>query len=73
MRRRFIDALPFLSSSPHLGEGGDVLTGRTVLGSPPRFTNHRGRYTPSGVVGQLQGGRGAQPCRFTGDSGFHRA
>lgn len=34
MRRRFIDALPSLSTSPHLVEGGDVLTGQTVLGSP---------------------------------------
>ena len=49
MRRHFIDALPSLSTSPHLGEGGDILTGQTVLGSPIPFTNHRGSCTPSGV------------------------
>lgn len=43
-------ALPSLSTSPHLGQGGDVLTGQTVLGSPILFTNHQGRYTPSGVL-----------------------
>lgn len=49
MKKRFIDALPSLSTSPHLGEGGGVLTGQTVLGSPIPFTNHRGCCTPSGV------------------------
>lgn len=72
MSRRFIDPLPSLSSSPHLGEGGDVLTGQAVLGSPLLSTNQRGRYTPRGVFGQLQSGRGAQPCCFTSNSGFHR-
>ena len=66
MRRHFIEALPLLSS-PQQGKGGDVLTGQIVLGSPLPFTNHRQRYTPSGVLGQLQSGRGAQPCRFTSD------
>lgn len=59
MRRRFVDVLPFLSSSPRLGEGGDVLTGQTVVGSPRRLANPRSRYTPSGVFGQLAKAAGA--------------
>lgn len=43
-----------------------------VLGSPLPLTNHQGRYTPSGVLGQLQSGHGAQACCFTSESGFHR-
>lgn len=61
MRRRFIDALPSLSTSPHLGEGGDILTGQTVLGSPIPFTNHRGSCTPSGVSANYKAA--TAPCR----------
>ena len=61
MRRRFIDALPSLSTSPHLGEGGDVLTGQTVLGSPIPFTNHRGSCTPSGLSANYKAA--TAPCR----------
>lgn len=46
MRRRFIDALPLLSS-PHLGEGGDILTGQMSSEAPFRSPITEGGILPA--------------------------
>lgn len=47
MRRRFIDALPLLSPSSHLGEGGDILTGQMSSEAPFRSPITKGGTLPA--------------------------